>query len=147
MPGKVLEEPFDLTDQDSNITKSNATDSAWSDMYKYQVPVGIGHTIQPGHFISAYLDKAGTETSATALVKIEVRDSAEQDKRTVFGPAVYAKIKEFQDRNKIARLNVAEPVPVLERQWIVLMVSAATAPTTANSYFDLAISRIRRALI
>ncbi len=144
---RIIDEPFDLTEQDSNITKANGTDAAWSDMYKFQVPVGIGHTIQPGHSISMYLDKAGTESAATSLVKIEVRDSSEQDKRAVYGPAIYQRVKEFQDRNKLARLNVSAPVPVLERQWIVVMIKATTAPTTVNSYFDLAINRVRRALV
>ncbi len=88
-----------------------------------------------------------TESAATSLVKIEVRDSSEQDKRAVYGPAIYQRVKEFQDRNKLARLNVSAPVPVLERQWIVVMIKATTAPTTVNSYFDLAINRVRRALV
>ncbi len=144
----ILDEPFDLTDQDSNITKANATASSWSDLYKYQVPVGIGHVLQAGHTFSVYLkDTSATENASTDLIKIEVRDSSEQDKRTVYGPAIYLKCKEFQDRDKMARLNVAAPVPVLERQWIAVMVNGASAAGTANSYFDLAINRIRQSLL
>jgi hypothetical protein len=148
LANQPLDEPFDLTDQDANITKANATAATWSDLYKYQVPVGVGHVLQAGHTFSIYLmNTSSTVNAATDLVKIEVRDSSEQDKRTVYGPAIYQRVQEFQDRNKIARLNVSAPVPVLERQWIVVMVKGATAPGTANSYFDLAINRVRQPLI
>lgn len=148
MANQPLDEPFDLTDQDSNITKANATAATWSDVYKYQVPVGVGHVLQAGHTFSIYLmNTSSTVNAATDLVKIEVRDSAEQDKRTVYGPAIYQRVQEFQDRNKIARLNVSAPVPVLERQWIVVMIKGATAAGTASSYFDLAINRVRQPLL
>jgi len=148
LANQPLDEPFDLTDQDSNITKANATAATWSDVYKYQVPVGVGHVLQAGHTFSIYLmNTSSTVNAATDLVKIEVRDSAEQDKRTVYGPAIYQRVQEFQDRNKIARLNVSAPVPVLERQWIVVMIKGATAAGTASSYFDLAINRVRQPLL
>jgi hypothetical protein len=148
LANQPLDEPFDLTNQDANITQANATAAAWSDLFKYQVPVGVGHVLQAGHTFSLYLmNTSSTANAATDLVKIEVRDSSEQDKRTVYGPAIYGRVGEFADRNKIARLNVSAPVPVLERQWIVVMVKGATAAGTASSYFDLAINRVRQPLI
>jgi hypothetical protein len=144
----IKDEPFDLTDQDSNITKANATAAVWSDLYKYQVPVGCGHVLQAGHTFSIYLmNTSSTANAGTDLVKIERRDSAEQDHETIYGPAIYGRCGEFSDRNKLARLNVSAPVKVLERQWIVVMVKGATAAGTASSYFDLAINKVRQGLV
>jgi hypothetical protein len=143
----IVREPFDLTDQDPNITKANAAAAVWSDVYKYQAPVGVGLILQADHMFSIYLaDTLGVESAKFDLVKIEVRDSSEQDKRTVYGPAYYLKAKEFQDRNKIARLNVSAPVPVLERQWIVVMVKGTTIPSTKNSHFSLLTERLMQSL-
>ena len=112
-PAGIIDEPFDLNDGDSNVTKANATAAVWSDLYKYQIPVGIGHVLQAGHTFSITLiNTSGTVLANNDQVKIEVRDSSEQDRRTVFGPASYIRCQEFQDRNKLARLNVSAPVSV-----------------------------------
>lgn len=144
---RIKEELYHLTEQDSNITKANATASAWSDLYKFQVPVGTSHVLQPGHAFSLYLlNTSSTENAATALIKIERRDSSEQDKEVIYGPTIYAKAKEFQDRQKMAFLNLVSPVKVTEKQWLVVMVNGATAAGTASSYFDLETVRVRETL-
>lgn len=149
MPRKILEEPFHLTDADANVSGANTTAATWSDMFKYQVPQGVVHLLKPEHTISAYLKDASLEiTAPDAQIKIEVRDPAEQDKVVVFGPAMYQRVKEFQDKTKMAHLAVPTAGhPVRARDWIVIMVKDDAAVIAATSYFDLLINRIRESVI
>ena len=136
--------PFHLNQEDGNITKSDGTAATWTDIWKYQVPQKQGIVLQAKDVISMYLeDTAPAEVGAdTCYVQIEVRDASEQDKRIVFGPALYARLKEFQDRNLMARLPLGAPVKVYERQWVVIMVKDDGTIDESDSYFDLYTSKV-----
>lgn len=145
---RPVEERWSLTQaQTADITEADGTASKWSDIWKYQVPTGVGHVLLPTHTFSAYLEDASTEVgSGTCRVRIEVRDSSEQDSKVVFGPSLYITVKEFQDTQKIARLDLEKPVPVTERMWIVVAVYDDGAIDASDSYFELAVNRIRQTL-
>ena len=146
---KIVEEPFQLTNQEStdNLTVADGTADQWTDIWDYQVPSGIGHVIRPEHTISMYLEDASAEVgNGDCQVRIEIRDSSEQDRRVIYGPAPYVSIKEFTDSRKIARFNVMEEVAVLERQHVVIVVKDNGAIDESDSYFTAEISRTRQTL-
>jgi len=140
---QVKLEVFHITQSDGNITAGNGTANLWSDIWKYQVPQGVGLILQAGDTLSAYLAAAGpTEISKyLSYVKLEVRDPSEQDIVRVYGPALYQKLVEFQDRTLLARLNVLKPEKVYSRQWIVLSLKSTSTTLAALSYFDLVTSK------
>ena len=145
--GRPIEEKWALTNSDSNITEADGTASTWSDIWKYQVPTGVGHVLMPEHTISAYLEDASAEVGdGSCRISIEVRDTSEQDSKTVFGPALYVTLKEFQDVAKVAKLNIAHPVQVTERMWIVFRVNDDGAIDASDSYFEISMNRVRKTL-
>lgn len=139
--------PFHITQADGNITAANGVTGTWSDIYKYQVPQGVGIILQTGDQFSAYIKDASAEVGLyDCWVKIEVRDAAELDKQVVFGPSLYKKIREFQDRDTIAHLELSEPVKAYPRQWIVIVGKDTGTITVANCYFSLLTSKVAQPL-
>ncbi len=141
---EVKKAPFHITQADGNITEADGVAATWSDIWKYQVPQGSGLILEAGDLISMYLeDTAPAEVGdADCYVRLEVRDASEQDVKRVFGPALYVKVKEFQNRNTIARLQVSAPVKLYPRQWLVLVAKDAVVIDASDSYFDLFTSKI-----
>jgi len=135
--------PFNLTQNDGNITAADGTASTFSDIWKYRVPNGTGIVLQAGDQLSVYLYASGESGVSNTYVRLEVRDPAEEAVRLVFGPALYNRVREFTNRNTIARLGVPEPVKVFERQWIVLVAyDTGGTITNADSYFNLLTSKV-----
>jgi len=146
---RVIEEAFDLTQESSDVTQADTTVNEWGDLFLYQVPTGTSHVLKPEHTFSAYLkDTNGTELTANQQVKVEVRDSTQSDSKTFFGPTIYQTVKEFQDRQKKAKLQVSAPVYLREKMYIVIMVKNTDSygADKDDSYFDLAINRVRQSL-
>lgn len=146
---RIIEEAFHLTQLETdNITEADGTANRWSDIWDYQVPTGVAHVLQAEHTFSVYLQDTGASEmgAGTTRVRIDVADQTLQDRRTVFGPVQYVRVKEFQDSRRIARLNVARDVPVKERWHIIIVVLGTTAVDASASYFDLEMIRIREGL-
>ena len=161
MSPEVLQEPFTLTQGDSDVTGTDGLDATalatkYGIIWEYHVPTGIGLIILPGHTFAVYLyGDDSAEMPATSLVKVSVLDSSKQDKRTILGPVLYQTLKEFTDRDKLARFNVVAPVKVYEKQYIQIEEAGADATGTGGvdvtggtneSYFEMAISRVRQPL-
>lgn len=147
--GGIIHDPFHLTQSDPNITEADGTANLFSDIWKYQVPIGVTHVLKSGQTFSAYLeDSTNVQVgNATCRVQIEVRDPAEQDSMIVFGPTLYIKVKELQDATLKARISVAEDFVVPERYWIVIMARDDAAIDASDSFFDLLISRQRAKVV
>ena len=145
----ILTDPFHLTQADPNVTVADGTANTWSDLWKYQVPIGVSHVIQTGHTFAAYLeDTSPAEVgNSTCRVQVEIRDPAEQDSRIVYGPGLYLRVKEFQDRDLMARLVTPEQLVVAERYWIVVRAIDDATIDASDSYFELLISRARNKVI
>lgn len=141
-PQKAVLTPFHLTQNDGNVTKGNGTASTWSDIWKFQVPQGTGLILQAGDLLSAYISDGAEVGQYNCYLKVEVRDPSENDVELVYGPGLYKKVREFQDRNTMARLAVAGPVKVYPRQWVVIAVYDDGTVAYASSYFDLFTSKI-----
>jgi len=153
MPGRVKEENWDLSSVDTVAIASgyraNSTASKWSDLWKYQVPTGEAHILKPGHHFSLYLDEGIGSTEAgvgDSRIRIEVRDQSEQDAKTIFGPALYASCRDFDDVTKMATLDLQNDLAVEEKFWIVVMVYDATVQVVAYCYFNLETIRVRSSI-
>jgi len=139
--------PFILTQNDANITATAGTGAVWSDIWAYRVPNGVGIVLQAADIISIHFEDPGAECGtatgfADCYARIEVRDPSQEATRLVYGPSLYGRVREFQDRNTVARLAVPEPVKVYARQWIVIMGLDGLVITLAVSYFSLVTSKV-----
>ncbi len=134
--------PFLLTHNDGNITAVNGVANLWSDLWAYRVPNGVGIVLQAADVISMYLDDGAEIGRYVEYVRIEVRDPSQESTRLVYGPALYDRVREFQDRNTVARLGLPEPVKVYARQWIVFMVLDDAIVTVATCLLTLQTSKV-----
>jgi len=145
---EIIEQPFRLTQADPVISAAAGVASTWSDIWKYQVPVGVSLILKPEHTFAANLEYDTTDCGAlTCQVKIEKRDASESDVVRVFSD-VYTAVKEFQDKSKMATLQVpSEGLIVGEREYLVIS-AYESAGTIAHgvSYFELRIAKVRKAL-
>lgn len=155
MSPEVMQEPFTLTKGDSDVTSADGGTSAstYTDIWSYHVPTGIGLILLPGHTLAMYLySDNSAEHLATALVKMVIQDAAQADTQHVIGPVLYAVLKEFVDRDKMFRLNIAKPIKVYEKQYLIIQVTGDgsnyvdVTGGTNESYFELATSRVRQPL-
>jgi len=134
--------PFLLTHNDGNITAANGVAGLWSDIWAYRVPNGVGIVLQASDIISMYLDDGAEIGRYVEYVRIEVRDPSQESTRLVYGPAIYDRVREFQDRNTVARLGLPEQVKVYARQWIVFMNLDAVGVTVATCLLTLQTSKV-----
>ena len=139
---EALQEPFTLTKGDGNVTAVNGVANLWSDIWSYRVPNGVGIVLQAADIISMYLDDGAEIGRYTSYVRIEVRDPSQESTRLIFGPAIYDRVREFQDRNTVARIGVPEPVKVYARQFIVFMALDDAIITVATSLLTLQTSKV-----
>ena len=158
MPREALQEPFSLTKGETGVTSTDGLNASttYSIIWEYQVPTGIGFIILPGHTFSAYLEgDDDAEMPATSLLKVSIQDASKQDKKTIMGPVLYQSVKEFTDRTKIAKFNVAEPVKIYESQYIIVEEAGADAAGTggvdqtgasSDSFFEMTMVRVRSPL-
>lgn len=152
------QEPFSLTKGDAAITSTDGLNAStqFGVIWEYHVPVGLGLIILAGHTLAMYLHgDDDAEMPDTTLVKVVVLDASRQDERTILGPVMYKNLKEFTDRDKLARFNIPEPVKVYENQYVQVQTAGADVATSggvdqtggsSDSYFEAAISRVRQPL-
>lgn len=138
--------PFHLTDDNPQITEADGTADVFSDLWKYQVPGGTEVVVEPGDTFFAYLeDTSPAEVGdSTARIEIVVRDPAEQDNDTIYGPALYLRSKEKQDRQKMAKIRRSITVP--GDHFIVIRARDDGTIDASDSYFELNVHQ-RRATI
>ena len=158
MKAEVKQEPFSLTKGDSNLTSQDGLNASteYGTIWEFHCPVGIGLIILAGHTFACYLHgDDNAQMPVTTLLKIVALDASKQDEKTILGPVMYKTLKEFVDRDKIARFNIPEPVKVYENQYIQVKTAGADAAGTggvdqtggtSDSYFEMAISRVRQPL-
>jgi hypothetical protein len=152
------QEPFSITKGDSDVTSQDGLNASneYGMIWEYHVPVGLGLIILAGHTFSLYLHgDDNAEMPDTTMVKVVVLDASKQDEKTILGPVMYKTLKEFQDRDKVARFSCPEPVKVYENQYLQVQTAGADATGTggvdqtggsSDSYFEAAISRVRQPL-
>jgi hypothetical protein len=149
---RVKEEAWDLNSNDTIAipagNRSDGTANTWSDIWKYQVPTGQAHILKPSHHFSAYLAVAGpTEVGGgTCRIRIQIRDQSEQDSKAIYGPALYAVSKDFDDVRKMAKLSLQNDVAIEERFFIVIQAYDDGTISEAVSYFNLETIRVRSSI-
>jgi hypothetical protein len=145
----IKEETWTLNSADTTaIPAGNRTDSTASkmtDVWKYQVPSGQAHILKPGHRFAAYLKDTGAAEvgSGTCRIKIVIRDQSESEEKVLYGPALYVASKEFQDADKMAKLDLQKEEKVGEKMFIVIQANDDTGVDESASYFKLETVRVR----
>jgi len=143
--GKVKSQQlFRITKTDPNIqTAPNAFVNEWFDIWRYKVPANVEILLGKGDMFSGYLeDDTGHEISDTCLVKIEVRDPSQQDRRLIYGPNTYENSREFPETYNIARLDLDPLIILRERDYLVISACADRIINTYESDFQLFCRRI-----
>ena len=149
---KVIEEAWTINHADvasfgaagATTYRKDGTADTWSDIWRYQVPTGTAHILKPSHHFSAYIDAASEVGAGLCRLKIEVRDQSEGDTKTIFGPTLYEACKEFQDRDKMATLDLQSDFSVEEKMWVVIMAyCVGVAHDESACKFKLETIRIR----
>ena len=149
---EIIEAPFRLTSDDPVLSRADGVASTWSDLWKYQVPIGTSLILKPEHTFVANLEwDTTTAGDQTCIVKIEKRDASESEVVRVFYDLYYA-IKEWQNKTKMAHLQVPpEGIIINEREFLVISGYESGGNLQAGavndvSYFELRIARVRKAL-
>ena len=73
-------------------------------------------------------------------MKIEVRDATQGEKKTLLETTLYASLKEFQDKDKLTKLGITQPIEIAEREYIAIMSNSKNATYGVDkdtSYFSL----------
>lgn len=150
----IIEQPFRLYQDDPVISVADGTAAVWSDIWKYQVPVGVSLILKPHHTFACYLWETTADaecTTTNTMVKIEKRDSSESDVVKVFLD-LYITCREFAEKPLMAKLQVPEEgIIVNEREYLVISVydpdgAVDEAGGTLDCYFELHIAKVRKAL-
>ena len=146
-----VSEPFTLEQIDTTLipsgNRSDGTANSWVKIWRFKVPAGQGITIMSGAQISMYLEDASAEVgNNTCRVRISISDTSEQDGRVIWGLQPYINVKEFQDRRKVARFQLPEPVPVYEEQFLNIEVYDDGTIDESDSTFMVELVRSRQGL-
>lgn len=145
----VVIEPFTINQKDSNITKSDTTAGSSTDLLKFKVPKGISILLRPEDVVAMDLDETDASIAQpTDEVIIEVRDTAEQGKRTILGPKIYSAfsasgVGEWNDTDKLQTLEITNELEVKSQEFIVLKVKGTAAIDGDTSAWSLRTHRRR----
>jgi hypothetical protein len=151
-----------LTDGTSNYTAVAGTkDVTWTRPKDWSTTAVLGLTL---YWIRARVSAVGatpnqatgdqawihpdpTEMEDIDQVRVEVRDENNLRREILIDRARYLGVKEFQDADKLKRLDVDTPVVASGGRWIYILVKS-TAPIDASGcYFELTCDRIRNSII
>lgn len=143
-------EPFVVTQEDSDVTQSDTTADALQDLFVYRVPIGMRLVLRPTDVFCIHVRETdNTVGQNTALVKVELRDSANVEKKPVLGPLQYANfsasgVGEFQDKAKFVVLDIQHEIIVEEQEYVAVMVKNPDPFADKDlSYFSLRTHRER----
>lgn len=151
---EIIEQPFRLYQDDPVIATADGVIATWSDIWKYQVPVGVSLILKPEHTFAVYVHESTHDTECTTtntMIKIEKRDASESEVVKLYQD-IYLACREFQERPLMAHMMVPpEGVIVSEREFLVISVydpdgAVDEAGSTVDCYFELHIAKVRKAL-
>lgn len=145
----IIEEPFTLNNNDPVLELSDGTAGQYTDIWKYQVPVGVSLILKPEHTFSLYLEDTGPAQvgDSTCSVRIEKKDASQSAAQLLYGENLYLVSKEFQDVKILAHLAIPpEGIVVNEREYLVIAANDDTDIDESDSYFELRIAKVRKAL-
>ena len=146
---RMKEETWPLNSGDSSAipsaNRADGTASKWSDIWKYRVPSGQAHVLKATHTFSAYLYEVSVAEcgAGTCRIQIAIKDQSEADAKIIYGPVLYAVVKEFKDKSKMAKLGLDRDYTVEEEFYIVIQVYDDGICDESVSYFNLETIRVR----
>lgn len=79
--------------------------------------------------------------------RIEIRDSSELNRKQLISTVQYRQVVDFQDPQKMYKLDISEDVEAKENDWIVIMVKATAPVDVSACYFALTCDRERYAML
>jgi len=103
--------------------------------------LGTSPSVNQAKGDQAWIHPDPTVVDAKDQIKIEVRDQNEQVRRPLIDALQYRQVSEFTDRDKVARLTIAEPVIARPGDWVVISVKATAPVDVSGCYFDLTCDR------
>jgi len=152
MTTKTKEEPFVLHRNISGITETDVALSTGEGNYQvweYTVPVGMSYIFSSEDTFSTYLENSSSaEVAAGSEVDIVIADASRQSIRTIMNSMRYGDCKEFQDRDKIVKLDIQPGMTVVAEEGERLLIRANANATidASDSYFNLTCKRVRTTL-
>lgn len=159
MPTQVKEDQFVLSRDVSGMSETDlaaaTADNSLQIVFEYPVPTGYSLVFGAEDTFSAYLKDAeggAAESVAGTKVDIVVMDSAKQNVRSLLNELRYGNIKEFEDVDKLAHLDISlgEQVIAREGERVCIRVNntggAITTVDASECYFCLTCRLIRHTL-
>lgn len=138
MRAAALVEPYEINQEDGDITQADTTASVWSDLFDLKVPKGRSFILRPTDAFGAYLEDTGTtECLDTVRVKLVRRDTTNGEEKPLISETLYASIKELTDVDKLAYLELSGEVEVRQDEHIVLMGYCTVGIDKDTSYISL----------
>jgi len=155
----IAGELFRLTQLDSDISaSSDSTCENWAIRYsfapiwKWQVPVNQEIVLKPEHKFGAHIEDDEASSAVWTdiqFVRIEVWDAALKRCVIVY-EGRFIQSKELQDRDKMAHLDIVNPVRLPAGSWIYILGKCPNSSIytidVSDSYFSLETTRVRPSL-
>lgn len=127
----------------SHIERQDGIAGTWSDVFKYQIPCFTVLGISKGDPVSIYLcSMEGSEIDWNSQVRVIARGNNLPDK-IIYGPASYNKSREFQCPEKLARIELTQPLLVYDGNYVVVQANSPSIIKSFDSYFQIKTVKIR----
>lgn len=139
-------EPYELQQEDTDITQADTTASVWGPLFSYRAPKGRSLILRPGDPFSVYMvDTGTTECSDTDLLRLVKKNQTGEEIVPITGDILYASVKgSFQDVDKMFRLPLTREIEIAEQEYLVFeCYSVGLGGDKDLSYFSL-VSRSKR---
>ena len=134
----ALVEPYEINQEDGDITQADTAANVWGDLFDLKVPKGRTMILRPSDPFGLYLVDTGTaQVGDTARVKLVRRDTTNGEEKPLISETLYASLKEFTDVDKLAYLELAQEVEVEQDEHIVLMCYDDVGGDKDLTYFSL----------
>lgn len=159
MPTQVKEEQFvlsrDVSGMSENDLAAATADNSLQTVFEYLVPTGYSLVFGAEDTFSAYImdnESGAAESVAGTKLDIVVMDSAKQNVRSLLNELRYGNIKEFEDEDKLAHLDISPGEQVIAREGERVCIranntgGAIVTVDASDCYFSLTCRLIRHTL-
>ena len=158
MPTQVKEEQFILSRDVSGISENDlaaaTADGSLQIVFEYPVPTGYSLVFGAEDTFSVYLEDDGVPAESLPATKVDivVMDSAKQNVRSLLNELRYGDIKEFEDVDKLAHLDISPGEQVIAREGERVCIranntgGAIVTIDASECYFNLTCKLIRHTL-
>lgn len=157
---QIIPELFRLTQTEADIVASTDAQCEYTIRYdfatiwKYQVPVGQEFILLPEHKFVVYIedDSTSVEWLNTQFVQVRVLDATQKRIQIIY-QGRYIESKETQDLDKMAHLDLIEPLRLKSGDWIYVLGECPTVNAggeytidVSDSLFSIECLRVRSSM-